>query len=217
MIKMVNVRYLEKVFSILCLTAAASGVHAQTFTYGPANTVTGCVAACPSSVSIPSVNEIDGTTPITEIVNLPAAGFSSSNINSVTIPDSITLISGNSFLFNNLSSVTIPENVTTIGFGAFEGNQLTSILFEGNRPAGLNAGAFVDNATLTTVNYLPGKTGWPGAAILNSSTPVIPTCLGCPTPSPSQIPSSTPATLALLAGLLGFAGYRNRRKRKSVS
>jgi hypothetical protein len=53
--------------------------------------------------------------------------FSSKNLTSVTIPDSINYIGGYAFFNNQLTSVTIPSNVTEITFYAFLKNQLISI------------------------------------------------------------------------------------------
>ena len=55
--------------------------------------------------------------------------FEGSNITSVTIPESITSISGGAFrLFRNMKSITIPDGITIIGEGAFYGcSNLTSV------------------------------------------------------------------------------------------
>ena len=100
--------------------------------------------------------------------------FSTNNLNSVTIPDSVIVIGDGAFQGNSLTSVTIPSSVTTIGEGAFFNNLLTSVTipnsvttigvsaFEINRLISVTIGnsvisignlAFYNN-TLTSVTFL---------------------------------------------------------------
>lgn len=59
-------------------------------------------------------------------------GFSSPNLNSVIIPDSVTRISQYAFIGSSISSITIPNTITYIGNYAFARcSNLTSIVFQG--------------------------------------------------------------------------------------
>jgi hypothetical protein len=110
-------------------------------------------------VSIPS--STNGL-PVTTIS--PVAFENNSNITNLTIPNTVTTIGSDAF-FNctNLSTVTIGNGVTNIGQEAFDlCINLTAVYFEGNAPR-LGAEVFVLFGVFfdpTTVNFLPGTTGW---------------------------------------------------------
>ena len=88
--------------------------------------ITGYDEECTKNVVIPS--EIEGF-PVKVIrgYNHSTGAFSSNQLTSITIPNSVTTIGEGAFAENQLTSVTIPNSVTTIGEGAFSGNQLTSV------------------------------------------------------------------------------------------
>jgi len=92
-------------------------------------------AACPRDVNIPS--EIGGV----GVVAMGGYAFSSNQLTSVTIPNSVTSIGGGAFQGNQLTSVTIPNSVTSIGGGAFSSNQLTSVTIP-NSVTSIGGGAF---------------------------------------------------------------------------
>jgi BspA type Leucine rich repeat region (6 copies) len=92
-------------------------------------TVMGCKSQCPSTLAIPS--SIDGM-PVTRIW---AHAFESANLDSVSIPDSVTYISNDAFANNNLGEVYIPRLVNHIGRDAFAENYwLYQVSFEGDAP-----------------------------------------------------------------------------------
>lgn len=92
-------------------------------------TVMGCKSQCPSTLAIPS--SIDGM-PVTRIW---AHAFESANLDSVSIPDSVTYISNDAFANNNLGEVYIPRLVNHIGHDAFAENYwLYQVSFEGDAP-----------------------------------------------------------------------------------
>ena len=74
------------------------------------------------AVTIPS--HIEGL-PVTSIA---ALAFSSDQLISVIIPNSVTRIGSWSFANNKLDSIVIPNSVTCIGNGAFAGNPPTCIV-----------------------------------------------------------------------------------------
>ena len=108
---------------------------------------------CQGDVVIPSQVSYNGKT--YNVIYIGVEAFKGCNITSITIPNSVTMISGLAFsscsdltsvtipnsvttiyeeaFYNcsSLSSITIPNSVTTIGHGAFEGcSSLTSIKVE---------------------------------------------------------------------------------------
>ena len=78
-----------------------------------------------SQVKDVEIPEIIGGKPVTAI---GGSAFSSRNLTSVKIPDSVTSIESNAFAHNLLTSVVIPNNVISIGFAAFSENQLTNVV-----------------------------------------------------------------------------------------
>jgi hypothetical protein len=59
------------------------------------------------------------------------SGFGNNQLTEITIPNSVTIIGNGAFSGNRLTSVTIPDSVTTIKMGAFEGG-LTSVTIGAN-------------------------------------------------------------------------------------
>ncbi|WP_378174125.1 leucine-rich repeat domain-containing protein [Aquimarina sp. SS2-1] len=113
------------------------------------------------------------------VVGIGNNAFSSNNLTSVTIPNSITTINFAAFANNNLTSVTIPDSVTELGQDAFNNNQLTNVVLSNNLVSigqtafafndlstvtipdsvtTLNNGAFVQNNNMTTVTIGSGLT-----------------------------------------------------------
>ena len=101
--------------------------------------------------------------------------FSSNNLTSVVIPDSVTTIGEDAFQSNNLTSVVIQDSVTTIGDYAFQYNNLSSVYIgansnltettgigisafrSSNRTNTSNGRTYVDNPNLTTIYNNSGK------------------------------------------------------------
>ena len=69
------------------------------------------------------------------------SAFSSNQLTSVTIGNSVTSIGESAFYINQLTSVTIPDSVTSIGKYAFSLNQLTSVTI-GNGVTSIGESAF---------------------------------------------------------------------------
>ena len=84
-----------------------------------------------------------------QVVSIWNDAFSSKQLTSVTIPDSVTSIGHRAFENNQLTSVTIPNSVTSIGNSAFENNQLTSVTIP-TSVTSIGSGAFKNNQ-LTSV------------------------------------------------------------------
>ena len=76
-------------------------------------------------LTIPSEYVKDGVT--YKVVSIGYLSFSTKQLTSVTIPNSVKSISSAAFQYNKLTSVTIPNTVTSLGNNAFYGNQITSV------------------------------------------------------------------------------------------
>ncbi|NLC48074.1 MAG: leucine-rich repeat domain-containing protein, partial [Tenericutes bacterium] len=70
--------------------------------------------------------------------------FSSNQLTSVKIPNSVTSIGYYAFYGNHLTSVTIPSSITSIRYEAFRYNQLTSVTIP-NSVTSIEYGVFNDN------------------------------------------------------------------------
>ena len=95
-------------------------------------------------IASPLVNNLNKK-PKVKLLDVPRGGpFSSKNLTSVVIPDSVTTIGDRAFYSNNLTSVVIPDSVTTIGNYAFSQNNLTSVTI-GNSVTTIGNYAFSQN------------------------------------------------------------------------
>ena len=83
--------------------------------------VSGCDGTCPTSLSIPATL---GGYPVTEVGSL---AFHSSNLTSVTIPNSVTSIGTRAFWNNALTSIDLGSGVTGFGAYAFASNKLAAV------------------------------------------------------------------------------------------
>ena len=83
-------------------------------------------------IASPLANNLNKKTKVKLLATVRRGPFSSKNLTSVVIPDSVTTIGDRAFQSNNLSSVVIPDSVTTIGISAFESNKLTSVVIPGS-------------------------------------------------------------------------------------
>jgi hypothetical protein len=79
-----------------------------------------------------SRNKINSITIPESVTIIGDYAFSGNNLVSVTLPPSLTHIGSRAFCDNKLSSVTIPAAVAEIGMGAFEGNPLDEIIIKSN-------------------------------------------------------------------------------------
>jgi hypothetical protein len=164
-------------FTVICM--ARISAHGQllyeTNADGTSVTITGYTNTVPSALVIPT--NINGLT-ITAIGGGAFAGIT--DLTSVTIPSTVTMIGENAFADGGLISITIPYGVTNIGFGAFLGCEslthaiipesvttigqaafgdtgLISVSIPGSVTE-LGNGAFSDNESLTNVIIEPGIT-----------------------------------------------------------
>ena len=83
------------------------------------------------------------------VTSIGDSAFSNNKLTTVTIPNSVISIGDNAFANNQLTSVTIPNSVTSIGNSAFASNQLTSITIPSSVTS-IGGGAFLENQ-LTSV------------------------------------------------------------------
>lgn len=82
-----------------------------------------------------------------EKVNLETIGkgaFAFLDLESVTIPKSVKVISSSAFFHNQLTTVSLPSSLNVIGAEAFRSNQLTSFQIP-NSVIFIGTGAFIDN------------------------------------------------------------------------
>jgi hypothetical protein len=107
-------------------------------------TVTGCSTSCSPDLIIPSTIT---TKNVTSIGNY---AFDSSQLTSVSIPETVTSIGSYAFANNKLSSVIIPGSVINIGSEAFRSNELTSVILP-DKFISIGQGVFRKNK-LTQIN-----------------------------------------------------------------
>ena len=85
------------------------------------------------------------------VTSIGSYAFSGYDITSITIPESVTLISAGAFgSCTNLASVNIPESVTEIGAGAFDHTALTSIIIPSSVTS-IGRGVFFGCSNLTSI------------------------------------------------------------------
>jgi hypothetical protein len=84
------------------------------------------------------------------VTSLDSSAFSSRQLTSVVIPNSVTYIGEGAFESNELKSVVIPNSVTYIGKSAFASNELKSVVIP-DSVAYIGERAFSSKITLTNV------------------------------------------------------------------
>lgn len=142
---------------LLCALMLSAVVQAQDYIYTTNNDGTLTIAGYIGSggaVFIPgTINDL----PVTSIGDW---AFYSTDVASVTIPDSVTNIGDGAFFdCESLTNVTIGNSVADIGDWTFGFcSSLTSINFRGNTPNLGGADVFYGN--VATVYYLSGTTNW---------------------------------------------------------
>ena len=148
---------------LLAVSLKAASVNDLTFTLDGSGTqysVTACNTLAEGGLDIPSFYN---SLPVTSIGR--RAFLYCSNLTSITIPDSVTLIDSYAFtLCQSLSSIIIPDGVTIINRETFAGcTSLTSV----SLPTTLNAiryGAFLDCPNLPTIEIPDSVTEYETAA-----------------------------------------------------
>ena len=110
--------------SFLFLSGNSVALDDGTWTYelkGDNVEVTGCAGGCLQELVIP--NTIAGE----NVISIGESAFSSKQLTSVTIPDSVAIIGSYAFANNYLTSINIPDSVINIGREAFARNRLTNV------------------------------------------------------------------------------------------
>lgn len=114
-----------------------------------AGTITGCVGGtCPAAITIPLLNEVDNTTPVSIIGDF---AFEVRGLTSVVIQNSVISIGTNAFAANQLTSVNIPNSVTTLESGAFRGNPMTSVIIPNSVTTIGPVAFYINNLTTVTI------------------------------------------------------------------
>jgi hypothetical protein len=94
--------------------------------------------------------------------------YSSPNLSSVTIPNSVTSIGNQAFAFSGLTNVTIENSAASIGDGAFQGCTSLSGVTTGNRITSIGNGAFENCSDLKHLTIPPSVTSVGGMAFRNT-------------------------------------------------
>lgn len=112
-----------------------------------------------TKITIPSSATNNG---ITYVVNdLKSQPFKSSNVTSVTLPNTFTRISGGAFAESkNLEEIIIPETVTSIGSSAFAWCGQIKNFKIAKEISEINPGAFLDCKSLTEFTVDPANTSF---------------------------------------------------------
>lgn len=110
------------------------------------------------TLNIPKYVKVNGQ--LTKITSIGGSAFSTDQLTSVTIPNSVTSIGMYAFAFTKLTSITIPNGVTSIGMMAFQYSNLTSVTIP-NSVTSIGMFAFSSNQ-LTSVN-IPNKQAYQSA------------------------------------------------------
>jgi len=92
-------------------------------------------------------NQLDSVTIPNSVTSILPYTFSNNQLTSVTIPKGVKIIWDYAFSNNQLTSVTIPDSVWDIRRGAFSNNQLTSVTI----PFSVESVSGFDNNQLTSV------------------------------------------------------------------
>ena len=102
-----------------------------------------------------SSNQLTSVTIPNSVITIGNSAFANNLLTSVTIPNSVTTIGNSAFSGNQLTSVTIPNSVITIGDFAFENNQLTSIdLSQLTNIQSIHELAFACNPMIAPENFI---------------------------------------------------------------
>jgi hypothetical protein len=130
-----------------------------------ANNVVTSASACKGNVSIPA-----GVTG----VGAYAFAYTSNQITSASIPNTVTSIGAFSFSYQKLTGLGIPNSVTNVGEGAFFSNQLTNV-FVPSSVIEIGKWAFANNPQLLQIEVSAENTFFrsTNGALLNKSGTVL--------------------------------------------
>ena len=156
----------KNIFGVLVSILFCTSIHAQTFTFENINykitdankkyVEVGSNISFIGAADIPNMVNNNNNNIVYTVTAISNRAFESSDLTSVTIPDSVTSIGDYAFVGLDLTSVTIPDSVTSIGEGAFYNcANLTNVTIigsiDGNSATSIGAFAFDTCTSLKSV------------------------------------------------------------------
>jgi hypothetical protein len=117
-------QFTQYILGLVFLATSSLALSNTEFTYSVIDggiEITGCVGSCPSDLVIPE--EIDGFT----VKSVGEYAFSSKNLTSLALPDSIIRVENGAFRSNSLSYLLLPENLIYLGSYSFSYNNISSL------------------------------------------------------------------------------------------
>ena len=145
--------YSVLVLFISCLSPTIQALDDGFWTYDLVDgyaEITGRINSCPHDTVIPE--EIDGN----PVKSVGSYAFRDAQLNSLTLPNTLTHIKTFAFANNSISTLIIPDSVVSIGSYAFYYNQLTDLVIP-ESVTNLSLGAFVGNQ-ITSLTLSKGLT-----------------------------------------------------------
>ena len=121
---MLSRQFTRYILGLVLLVSSSTALSNTAFTYNFIEggiEVTGCVGSCPSDLVIPE--EIDGF----PVKSVGEYAFSSKNLTSLALPDSIIRVENGAFRSNSLSYLLLPENLIYLGSYSFAHNNISSL------------------------------------------------------------------------------------------
>ena len=152
-------------------------------------------------------NSLTTVTIPSSVTTIEASAFMQNALTTVTIPSSVATIGNGAFYLNALTGVTIPDSVTSIGNRAFSDNAITSAAFLGDFGT-FSLNMFEDNASLTTITYVQGASGWPQTFTPNTGPSGSLTAVTLTPAGTAPVPTLPLFGLGILTSLLGLFGLR---------